>query len=473
MQHAPQRRHSGQSQKNGPYDTDAESIDTTANQSVVQVDDSQARASHYQQQGGTFDLGGATDDEEEVSQYDEEGEEAESVDSDFVLTQEHSEFLQKRGQTHLSRPEAIEYLRLNLVPVFPVVEGDSYPATTDGHLSELQEGQEQLFEVFDDGGPMTPSPRHPRASSRRTQATASVHTEVVDPTNGQAARGQTKLFKQSANIRGQQRLNANSQQVGQDFPSSTVQVMPVPTHFHSQPNREIAPAQGTNLYKRPDQHVTFSQSQQPNVHQSSNTIHVTRQSVNPTAAPVAKKRRPSGHTASIPMIQQQRAEQPMIHGPAHDSNFDPDGDYDVKTLHAMRYDELRDESFDINPRLSDPPLSGEMLNKPLVERLAHVQEKFDAGKQSDFFRALPTAEWEDAGDWFLDQFSSIIKRTKEARQEKRKLAQGFEKEIEKRHKLVSKKQQHVASAMNKMQAQGQGLVPRSPRPSKSPRPKKR
>jgi hypothetical protein len=173
------------------------------------------------------------------------------------------------------------------------------------------------------------------------------------------------------------------------------------------------------------------------------------------------------------MIQQQRAEQPMIHGPAHDSNFDPDGDYDVKTLHAMRYDELRDESFDINPRLSDPPLSGEMLNKPLVERLAHVQEKFDAGKQSDFFRALPTAEWEDAGDWFLDQFSSIIKRTKEARQEKRKLAQGFEKEIEKRHKLVSKKQQHVASAMNKMQAQGQGLVPRSPRPSKSPRPKKR
>jgi flagellar hook-basal body complex protein FliE len=86
---------------------------------------------------------------------------------------------------------------------------------------------------------------------------------------------------------------------------------------------------------------------------------------------------------------------------------------------------------------------------------------------------LPTTEWEDAGDWFLDQFSSIIKRTKEARQKKRKLAQEFEKEVEKRHKHVSKKQHQVESAMSKMQTQGQGLVPRSPKPSVSPRPKKR
>jgi hypothetical protein len=38
---------------------------------------------------------------------------------------------------------------------------------------------------------------------------------------------------------------------------------------------------------------------------------------------------------------------------------------------------------------------------------------------------------------------------------------------------VSKKQHQVKDAMDKMQSQGEGLVPRSPRPSKSPKPKKR
>jgi hypothetical protein len=472
IKHAPQRRHSGQSQKNDLYHTDAESIDTTVNQSVIQVGESQAKNHHHQQQAGVLDPGEATDDEEEVSQYEEE-EEAEYVNSDLMLTQEESEFLQQRGQTHLSRPEAVAYVRGNVVPGLPVIEGDSYPPTSDGHLTEMQGESEPFCEMVDGDGPVTPSPRNPRTVNRRTHAAVSTHNGAVVLAHGQAVHGQTRMFQQSANIRGLQRLNANTQQVGKEFLSNPAPAMPVLTQSHTHPNRELALAKGNNLHKRPEQHVTFSQPQQSQVHQSSNTIHATRQPVNQIAAPMAHKRRPSDRTAPIPTIQQQPAEQPTTLEPAHDPNSDSDGDYDLETLHAMRYDDLRDESFDTDPRASDQPLSNDIAHKPLIERLTYVQTNFDAGKQTDFFHDLPTTEWEDAGDWFLDQFSSIIKRTKEARQKKRKLAQEFEKEVEKRHKHVSKKQHQVESAMSKMQTQGQGLVPRSPRPSVSPRPKKR
>jgi hypothetical protein len=147
-------------------------------------------------------------------------------------------------------------------------------------------------------------------------------------------------------------------------------------------------------------------------------------------------------------------------------------DYDAGDLHDMTYDQLKNESFNTDPRAPEQPLPEDVLQKSLVERLEHVQKTLEPEQQATFFRLLPTSEWEDAGDWFLEQFGDIITRTKEARQKKRKLAQGFEDEIEKRHKHVSKKQQQVQAAMDKMKAQGEGLVPRSPRPSKSPRPKK-
>jgi hypothetical protein len=171
----------------------------------------------------------------------------------------------------------------------------------------------------------------------------------------------------------------------------------------------------------------------------------------------------------VPDIQYQN-EEPV---PLQEAAVRPDCDYDPGALETMDYHQLKNESFDNDPRASDHPLSTDMREKPLKERLIHVQQNLDARKQADFFHALPTAEWEDAGDWFLDQFSEIIQRTKQARQKKRKLAQEFEDEIEKRHKHVSKKYRQVEDAMSRMQAQGEGLVPRSPRPSKSPKPKRR
>lgn len=135
----------------------------------------------------------------------------------------------------------------------------------------------------------------------------------------------------------------------------------------------------------------------------------------------------------------------------------------------MSYDQLKNEDFDTVPRGAPQPLSEDMLHKSLAERLEHVWKSLDAGDQGKFFRALPTHEWEESGDWFLGRFTDIIQRTKDARQKKRKLAKEFEDQVETRYHHVAKKQQQVQNAMGKMKTQGQGLVPRSPRASKTPR----
>jgi hypothetical protein len=138
----------------------------------------------------------------------------------------------------------------------------------------------------------------------------------------------------------------------------------------------------------------------------------------------------------------------------------------------MEYNALKNESFDKNPRALDQPLPEDQLQKPLDKRLDFAQKSLDLAKQAAFFQSLPTNEWEDAGDWFLEQFGDIIKRTKEARQKKRKFAQEFEREVEKRYKHVAKMQRQVEDAMSKMKAQGEGLVASTPRAGKSPKPKR-
>lgn len=174
------------------------------------------------------------------------------------------------------------------------------------------------------------------------------------------------------------------------------------------------------------------------------------------------KRQPLVPAIQEPVAQQQSVKQASteeLEAVSHE-------DYDHKTLFGMSYEQLRNESFDTDPRARPSVLSKEDLQKPLVERLELVQQNPDAVQQSEFFQSLPTTEWEDAGDWFLDRFQDIIRRTKEARQKKRKLAQEFEAEVEKRHEHVSKRQHQVQQAMEKMKSQGEGLVPRSPRSRK-------
>ncbi|KAL5119191.1 hypothetical protein ACEQ8H_002901 [Pleosporales sp. CAS-2024a] len=457
-----QHRHPVQGIKADPYDTDAESIDTTVNQSVVHTDERQPNIPHYQQRSNFVHLGS-----EEAIGHSQDGSEQDEAEDDYAFTQEDVEFLEREGQTHLSRPDAITYLLRARSSGLPTVEGDSYPTTTDGETTDWARERDVASEGPGQDDPLPPS--RPEISGGRPQAQQFKYDGPNDTRNTQALQSSTTMFKQSARLRDQQRtLERSVAPPGLPFQSANGPLHSSQLPSYSQASHEPADVHASNLRNRTNHRVAFMQEQSvPHQRQDLGQSVAVPVAPNAYSAPISRTSANDAH--AVPHVRQYRLGEGET---VQNATVDPQCDYDLKALDTMSYDALKNESFDTNPRMTGHSLSTDMRQKPLIERLEHVQKNLDPAKQSAFFRNLPTQEWEDAGDWFLDQFSSIIQRSKQARQQKRKVAQCFEDEIERHYKHVSKKQHQVAEAMKKMQAQGEGLVPRSPRPSKSPKPRK-
>jgi hypothetical protein len=146
-------------------------------------------------------------------------------------------------------------------------------------------------------------------------------------------------------------------------------------------------------------------------------------------------------------------------------------DYESETLKIMNYDDLRSQSFDLDPSAGGTAtkqhvgLSDDELQNPLFDRLALVRDK-ETEQQQAFFASLPIDEWEEAGDWFLEQFGDIMRKMRDERKQKRKLAKGFEDEISKRHEHVATRKRDITDAMDSMQANGQEIL-RGSTPKKS------
>ncbi|CAI6337476.1 unnamed protein product [Periconia digitata] len=156
-----------------------------------------------------------------------------------------------------------------------------------------------------------------------------------------------------------------------------------------------------------------------------------------------------------------RTEEELKHG--------PNEDYDRETLYKMDYASLKNESFDKPPRPLPQVLSEDMQKKPLPDRLQHVFEKLGEEDHVKFVESLTMDDWEDAGQWFVNQFSGIMQRTTNLRKQKRKVAREFEDQVEKRYRYVEKRQKVVEDALSMMQQRGENLVPRTPRASREPR----
>jgi hypothetical protein len=479
IQQAPAWRQPGPNIKNDPYDTDVESIDTTMNASAVQVEDSQKRDARYQQQDQTRDqiedFGGASDDNEEVSgdeeeEQDEEQDEGEDDgdEAGLILTEWEVQYLSQMNMHHLSKAEAVAFVRQHAPRDLRTVDGDSYPTTTEGDFNDWEGMQEPLSEDLDGGGSVSPSPQRHATNGRPSLAPPQpARPRTFDLGRNHNMRKPQDIFQQSANIRGQQRVNNHiipgpvlgHQQQALHLPSS----QPL---SYSQAN-QVVPAAPVNHKLHQPGHVAFAQPQQHAPRQPSGPVRGSVQPPKPVIAPAPIKRSSPAPQTIVPVIQQQEVNQE----PVEEFTRLP-ADYDLDTLLTMEYNALKNESFDKNPRALDQPLPEDQLQKPLDKRLDFAQKSLDLAKQAAFFQSLPTNEWEDAGDWFLEQFGDIIKRTKEARQKKRKFAQEFEREVEKRYKHVAKMQRQVEDAMSKMKAQGEGLVASTPRAGKSPKPKR-
>ena len=435
------------------WETDTGSIDSTANQSVFRVKD-ESNVSQQEMKLEDHEAG----DDEDASDEDQVTEDERPWPPDFI------EYFAQNNMADASREDQEAFLGETQPHLFRTIDGDSYPTTTDGNPTEWDEQHNPRYE---DPGSLAPSPKR---LSREDLDPSSLHQHSLQPNtasgHANAAMPQgNKIWRQSAQLREKQRTDdafhgreqpyqphataypsasqppRNSQATVQQH-NATLPAMQAPPEVTVQEVRSFLPQASSGLPPGPKHH----QNPIPNIILP-NPASKGRAKVVPTLQP---------HNEPVP------SEEPVVV---------PNCDYDEDVLFDMKYEQLKDESFDTNPRATPPVLPEELRSRSLTERLEYAQN-LDPANQSEFFGALPTEEWEDAGDWFLDQFDAIIKKTREARQKKRTAAKSFEKEIEERHQHVAKKQRLVASAMSKMKAQGEGLVPRSSRPSKSPRPRR-
>lgn len=137
-------------------------------------------------------------------------------------------------------------------------------------------------------------------------------------------------------------------------------------------------------------------------------------------------------------------------------------DYDYEALVQKPYSDLHEELFDHDPTQPTPVLPDDLVNSSLEQRIEHVQN-LDPAQQQDFFASLTMSEWEEAGDWFLDQFGAILKNMKAARKEKRRIAAEFEEEVFRRNKQVARKKRGIDEALEGMKMSGMGVLSGTPK----------
>lgn len=423
----------GQGVTHGVYDTDAESLDTTVEASIAKDENKQAENFRHEQQDQAVD-------HEQASDSDEDGSEGQDVDEDEEGEGEFNAreigILRAHNLMHLPYAEQVQFFKSSgPSQAFPIVEGDSYPSTTDGQPTQWEE---PVITSEDYAREEAVVSARPAVKNQATRPSAQPQqygqlSSIVGIGNKPSA-----LFQQGTTLRAQQRTAPQS---SHRIVSNVQPTSQPPTY--TQANVGAPSAIPINPNGRP---AAYSQS---------------GQNMQPVQRAISNPHRPGS------------LRRPVEDDLVSELSTRPNDDYEHKALLSMGYEDLKKESFDLDPRAGIPVLGEDVLQKPFIERLDYVQKNLDAERQAIFFSSLPTTEWEDAGDWFLDQFQSIIRRTKEARQTKRKLAQSFEEEVEKRYKHVSKKQEQVEAAMDKMKQQGEGLVPKSPLPTKNSPSKKR
>lgn len=140
----------------------------------------------------------------------------------------------------------------------------------------------------------------------------------------------------------------------------------------------------------------------------------------------------------------------------------PEYDYEPNELVQIPYDDLQRETFDHDPRPELLELPETLRNASLDEKLEHVNGLDTKGKQA-FLASLTLNEWEEAGDWFMNQFSSLLGDFRDARRKRRRLAADFEDQVHARHKQVATKKRKIDAALAAMKQSGSEVINRTPR----------
>lgn len=132
-------------------------------------------------------------------------------------------------------------------------------------------------------------------------------------------------------------------------------------------------------------------------------------------------------------------------------------DYDDRALTSMSYTDLQRQPFDFDPsKVAEQNGSG--IDADTLD--ARLEQARDVGEseQRHFFATMSINEWEESGDWFVDQFTDFMQRMKQARQNKRRIIQGFEYEAATREEAVRLRTEAIDRKLAKMKQDGQRVV---------------
>ncbi|KAK0701658.1 extracellular mutant protein 11-domain-containing protein [Lasiosphaeria miniovina] len=133
-------------------------------------------------------------------------------------------------------------------------------------------------------------------------------------------------------------------------------------------------------------------------------------------------------------------------------------DYNDAELHAMSYSDLRGQEFDFDPQAAALQQQAALpAGGPIEERLEHYKRKGSLD-QHEFFTRITVDEWDEAGDWFLEQFTSVVQNMKKARRNKRKLIQSFEGEVAAREEAVRVKIEGIGRTLEDLKQEGQTMM---------------
>lgn len=132
-------------------------------------------------------------------------------------------------------------------------------------------------------------------------------------------------------------------------------------------------------------------------------------------------------------------------------------DYDDAALKQMSFAELQNEPFDHDPTREIPQSPAKPPADNLGDRLKFYRGK-DEDIQTQFFSEMPVRDWEESGDWFLEQFGDIVRRMKEARQAKRNMVEQYETEISNREEVVRRKKENIDRKLSKLRHDGDEMM---------------
>ncbi|KAK1767982.1 extracellular mutant protein 11-domain-containing protein [Phialemonium atrogriseum] len=132
-------------------------------------------------------------------------------------------------------------------------------------------------------------------------------------------------------------------------------------------------------------------------------------------------------------------------------------DYNDAELNAMNYADLQGQAFDFDPQAAALQQTSGPTGDSIEDKLEHYKDK-DSIDQHRFFAQISLQDWEASGDWFLEQFSSVMQRMKTSRKTKREMMVKFESEISAREEAVRGKIEGIGRTLQDMKKEGQSMM---------------